>query len=172
MMSQSTVDRVQEVDGGRLSVEANELADAFRATVREVIRLRGRDTHLGEAELSYAQLELLSELLRRGEQPAGELAAAARLSPGAVTEMLDHLAQAGHVERVRSPTDKRVVVSRLTPAGRALLLAKRDAWEARWERALDGLSKRDLTAATEVLRRLQSLFDEAPACAPRGAQQG
>ncbi|MFZ2051583.1 MAG: hypothetical protein WAU69_11725, partial [Solirubrobacteraceae bacterium] len=80
-MSQSTVDRVQEVDGGRLSVEANELADAFRATVREVIRLRGRDTHLGEAELSYAQLELLSELLRRGEQPAGELAAAARLSP-------------------------------------------------------------------------------------------
>lgn len=168
---QGTVYRVQEGDGGRLGAEASELADAFRATVREVIRLRGRDTHLGEAELSYAQLELLSELLLRGELPAGELAAAARLSPGAVTEMLDHLAQAGHVERARSPTDKRVVVSRLTPAGRALLLAKRDAWEARWERALDGLSKQDLRAATEVLRRLRSLFDDGPACEAQSARQ-
>lgn len=159
-------ERTPDVGGERprLSTAAAELADAFKASVRGVIRLRGRDTRLGGAELSYAQLELLSELLARGQAPAGELASAARLSPGAVTEMLDHLAQAGHVERLRSETDRRVVLSRLTPQGRELLIAKRDAWEARWQRALDGVSERDLRAATRVLVRLRSLFEDAPEC--------
>lgn len=162
----------QENGGGRgdrtassqLSAAVAELAGAFKATMREVIRHRGRDTHLGGAELSYAQLELLSELLNRGELPAGELASAARLSPGTVTEMLDHLAQAGHVERARSAKDRRVVVSRLTPAGRALLLAKRSAWEARWQHALKGIPQRDLRAAADVLERLRALFEEPPGC--------
>lgn len=151
-------------EGGRLSAAAVELADAFRATIRGVIRLRGRDTHLGEAELSYAQLELLSELFKQGELPAGELATAAKLSPGTVTQMLDHLAEAGQVERVRSLKDRRVVVSRLTPVGRSLLVAKRDAWEARWQHALDGLSEQELHAATQVLERLRQLFEDAPGC--------
>ena len=171
-MMRSAVDRVQEVDGGRLSAQARGLADAFRATMREAIRLRGRDTHLGGAELSYAQLELLSELFKRGELPAGELAGAAGLSPGTVTQMLDHLAQAGHVERVRSPTDRRVVLSRLTPEGRALVTAKREAWEERWHRALDGVSEQDLAAATQVLRRLRTLFQDAPGCQSQSGQQG
>ncbi len=157
---------------GLLSASAVELADAFRATMREVIRLRGRDTHLGDSELSYAQLELLGELFKRGELPAGELAGAAGLSPGTVTQMLDHLAQAGHVERVRSPSDRRVVVSRLTPEGRALVTAKRDAWEDRWHRALDGVSEQDLSAATQVLMRLRTLFQDVPACEPQSGQQG
>ena len=50
---------------------------AFRHVFRAVNRLRGRDTHLGGAELSHAQFELLIELDERGELPAGELALAA-----------------------------------------------------------------------------------------------
>lgn len=156
------------IDGGRAPVDrgpggltgpAAELAAAFRATVRGMIKLRGRDTHLGGHDLSYAQLELLVELYERGELPAGELAAAARLTPATVTQMLDHLAVAGHVERLRSPSDKRVVVSRLTPDGRRLLIAKRRHWEQRWRSALRDVSERDLRAATRVLRRLQSLYE-------------
>ena len=81
-------------------------------------RMRGRDTHLGAGELSHAQCELLFELEERGELPAGELACAAQLSPATVTQMLDHLADGGHVERARLERDRRVVVSRLTPQGR------------------------------------------------------
>ena len=65
-------------------------------------RLRGRDTHLGGSELSHAQFELLIELHERGPLPAGELATAAQLTPATVTQMLDHLAASGHVERARS----------------------------------------------------------------------
>lgn len=167
-----TVERVQQhqQQGSRLSPAASSLAEAFRETIREVIRLRGRDTHLGGAELSYAQLGLLSELFTRGELPVGELAAAARISPGAVTEMLDHLARAGHVERARSPSDKRVVVCRLTPEGRALVDAKREAWEDRWRDALEGISEQDLTVAAEVLRRMRQVFAQEPGCASQSAQ--
>ena len=65
---------------------------AFRRVFRSLSRLRGRDTHLGGSELSHAQFELLIELDERGELLGGELAAAARLTPATVTQMLDHLA--------------------------------------------------------------------------------
>jgi MarR family transcriptional regulator, organic hydroperoxide resistance regulator len=143
------------------SRELTELGRAFREVFRKLIRMRGRDTHLGGSELSYAQFELLIELDERGELSAGELAAAARLTPGTVTQMLDHLAESGHVERVRSEVDRRVVVSRLTPAGRRKIEAKRAVWQSRWEAALEGVEEQDLRAATRVLKLLGTVF-EAP----------
>ena len=64
-----------------LSTELDELGRAFRRVFRTLSRLRGRDTHLGGSEISHAQFELLIELYERGALPAGELAAAARLTP-------------------------------------------------------------------------------------------
>ena len=143
--------------------EMVELGAAFRRVFRNLNRLRGRDTHLGASELSHAQFELLIELHDRGELPAGELAAAARLTPATVTQMLDHLADCGHVERVRSQTDRRVVVSRLTRQGARKIEAKREVWQSRWERALAGVESGELRAATRVLERLAAMLEDAPA---------
>jgi MarR family transcriptional regulator, organic hydroperoxide resistance regulator len=145
-----------------LSPALTELGLAFRHVFRTLNRLRGRDTHLGGEELSHAQFELLIELDERGALAAGELATAARLTPATVTQMLDHLAGCGHVERLRSETDRRVVVSRLTDQGRAKIQAKRAAWQGRWQAALGEVSDRDLRAAARVLRRLGEMFEEAP----------
>jgi DNA-binding MarR family transcriptional regulator len=144
------------------TAELTELGKAFRRVFRSLSRLRGRDTHLGGSELSHAQFELLIELHERGELPAGELALAARLAPGTVTQMLDHLAESGHVERVRLETDRRVVVSRLTAQGRRKIEAKREAWQSRWEQALDGVDTEDLRAATRVLECLGAVFEDTP----------
>ncbi len=152
-----------------LSPALSEFGQAFRHVFRAVSRLRGRDTHLVGSELSHAQFELLIELDERGELPAGELAAAARLTPATVTQMLDHLAESGHVERVRSETDRRVVVSRLTAQGRSKIEAKRAAWQSRWQAALGDVSERDLRAATGVLEKLGAMFEDAPA---EGACEG
>lgn len=143
--------------------QMTELGAAFRDVFRSLSRLRGRDTHLAGGELSHAQFELLIELHERGELPAGELAAAARLTPGTVTQMLDHLAECGHVERVRSETDRRVVVSRLTPQGRGKIEAKRAAWKERWEQALGDVAIEELQAATKVLRCLGEMVEDGPA---------
>ena len=142
--------------------ELTELGNAFRRVFRSLSRLRGRDTHLDGSELSHAQFELLIELDECGELSAGELATAARLTPATVTQMLDHLAECGHVERVRSATDRRVVVSRLTEQGRAKIETKRAAWRSRWEQALAGLEAEELRAATEVLSRLGAMVEQTP----------
>ncbi len=146
----------------RRDAQLTALGLAFRHVFRTLSRMRGRDTHLAGSELSHAQFELLIELQERGELSAGELAAAARLAPGTVTQMLDGLAESGHVERARSDADRRVVVTRLTPLGASKVEAKREAWRARWEQALGGFGERDLRAATRVLERLGEMFDAEP----------
>jgi DNA-binding MarR family transcriptional regulator len=143
-------------------MELTELGKAFRRVFRGLSRLRGRDTHLAGSELSHAQFELLIELYERGELSAGELAAAARLTPATVTQMLHHLAACGQVERARSEADRRVVVSRLTPQGRRQIEAKRAVWQRRWEQALDGVDVKELRTATRVLERLGAEFEDAP----------
>ena len=157
--------------GEQWTEELTALGLAFRRVFRTLSRLRGRDTHLGGAELSHAQFELLIELYERGELPAGELANAARLTPATVTQMLDHLAEQGHVERVRSDTDRRVVVSRLTPQGTRKIEAKRAVWQQRWEQALEGVDFGELKAATSVLERLSAVFEDASANEPWAAGQ-
>jgi DNA-binding MarR family transcriptional regulator len=147
--------------------ELQQLRASFRRIFRGLNRLRGRDTHLGGDELSNAQVELLSELYDRGALPAGELAAAAGLTPGTVTQMLDHLAACGHVERDRSLEDRRVVLSRLTPQGRRKIQAKKRAWQSRWEEALADFDEAEIQAAARVLARLGDMVESQapPACA-------
>jgi DNA-binding MarR family transcriptional regulator len=153
--------------------QMRELGAAFRRVFRTLNRIRGRDTHLGGDQLSHAQFELLIELFDRGELPAGELAAAASLTPATVTQMLDHLAERGHVERVRSESDRRVVVSRLTPEGAIRTQARREEWQLRWEQALAGIPAEDLRAAARVLERLGTMFEEASSGEPfAGLQDG
>jgi DNA-binding MarR family transcriptional regulator len=155
MASTETTDTARKPD------ELTELGLQFRRVFRSLSRLRGRDTHLAGSELSHAQFELLIELDERGELSAGDLAAAARLTPATVTQMLDHLAVSGHVERVRSDTDRRVVVSRLTRQGARKIEAKREAWKSRWDEALRGVGAEDLRAATYVLALLGDMFEDA-----------
>jgi len=163
MGAATTAKQDAQAPTSELSPALSEFGQAFRHVFRAVSRLRGRDTHLVGSELSHAQFELLIELDERGELPAGELAAAARLTPATVTQMLDHLAESGHVERVRSETDRRVVVSRLTEQGRGKIAAKRAAWQSRWQAALGEVPERDLRAATGVLEKLGTMFEDTPA---------
>ncbi|HVC07100.1 MAG TPA: MarR family transcriptional regulator [Solirubrobacterales bacterium] len=142
--------------------ELLDLGQAFRHLFRSAGRLRGRDTHLLGSEVSHAQFELLIELDDRGPLPAGELAQAAELTPGTVTQMLDHLAACGHVERARSESDRRVVVSRLTSLGKRKVRDKRAVWQGRWERVLADVDAEELQVATRVLERISALFEDPP----------
>lgn len=150
----------QERTGGDRERELAELGKALRHLFKSLSKLRGRDTHLGASEVSQAQFELLIELFERGELHAGELAGAAQLSPATVTQMLDHLASSGHVERIRSSSDRRMVLCRLTAKGRRKVHTKRAVWQARWEGALEGVQSAELAAAIDVLERLCAVFDE------------
>jgi DNA-binding MarR family transcriptional regulator len=140
--------------------EMTQLGRAFKQVFRALTSLRGRETHLTGGQLGHAQYELLFELREHSELSAGQLAAAAQLSPASVTQMLEHLALSGHVERARLECDRRVVVSRLTARGRREIEAKRARWQGRWEQALVGVDAAELRAATRVLARLSAIFED------------
>ena len=136
-----------------------EVGVSFKAAMAAVRRLRGRETHR-PGELSFAQYSLLFGLAEGGTLSARELAQAADLAPGTVTEMLDALAAAGLVERVRSETDKRIVLTSLTDRGQAVVAARRARYEPRWRDALKEFSEDELATAAAVLSRLAELFDD------------
>jgi DNA-binding MarR family transcriptional regulator len=143
------------------AAELEELGKALRGLLANLRRLRGRQTRLGGQEISHAQFELLIELLERGELPVGELAEASQVTPATVTGMLDHLVAGGHVERSPCERDRRVVMCALTAQGRREVQALKETKRARWERALEDVPVEDLKAATRVLTRASSIFEEA-----------
>jgi DNA-binding MarR family transcriptional regulator len=138
-----------------VATELREAVAAFSAAQR---RLRSRDTKPGE--LSIAQWHLLRQLDETDELPAGKLAAGADLTPASATQMLDHLAEQGWVDRVRSDSDRRVVLNRLTPDGRERFAAKQAAIEERWRDALCDIPAEQLQQAARVLRRMAEVLDQ------------
>jgi DNA-binding MarR family transcriptional regulator len=137
----------------------DELGQSFKATMAAVRRLRGRETHR-PGDLSYAQYSLLFSLAGGGVKSARELAELADLSAATVTQMLDHLAAAGLVTRVRSDEDKRIVLTSLTERGCEVIERRRKQMEPRWRAALAEFSDAELQTAAAVLDRLHELFDE------------
>lgn len=67
---------------------------------------------LGLSSVEYKCVDLLRRL---GAVPAGAIGEHTGLTTGAVTGLVDRLAKAGYVERVRDPDDRRRVVVRLVP---------------------------------------------------------
>jgi DNA-binding MarR family transcriptional regulator len=136
---------------------AEDLREAVQAFSAAQRRLRSRDSRTGG--LSIAQWHLLRQLADEDELPAGKLAAGADLTPASATQMLDHLAEQGWVERVRSDADRRVVLNRLTPDGRERFERKRALIEQRWRDALADIPAEQLGQAAQVLRRMAEVLD-------------
>jgi MarR family transcriptional regulator, organic hydroperoxide resistance regulator len=135
-----------------------QLGAAFKAAMAAVRRLRGRDTHRHDA-LSHAQYGLLFGLCDGSALSARDLAESAELSAATVAQMLESLEAAGLVQRTRSETDKRVVLTSLTPRGRDVIDERRARVEPRWRAALGEFSSEELRTAAAVLTRLADYFD-------------
>ncbi len=140
---------------------AAQLGASFRGLLAAVRRLRSRETRNPNG-LSDAQYQLLFGLRAHDRLPSGELACLAGLSPAATAEMLEGLASAGLVRRVRSETDRRVVLTSLTERGQSLLEARHAKIAPLWDDALAKFSDDELRAAAAVLDSLHAMFDDIP----------
>lgn len=145
--------------GAELSEAARDLGAAFKGLMGAFRRLRGRETR-SQGGLSDAQYGLLFGLREHRALPSRELAGLADLSPATAAEMLDGLAQAGLVTRVRSDRDRRVVLTSLTERGQALLEERHAKYAPRWNAAVAEFSDDELRTAARVLDRLRGMFDE------------
>jgi DNA-binding MarR family transcriptional regulator len=71
--------------------------------------------------VSMAQVHIMYTLQRTGEMTMSHLADVLNVSLSNATGLIDRMEERGFIERYRVPTDRRIVLVRLTPSGEALL---------------------------------------------------
>lgn len=105
---------VRRAENGR----AGELA-AMAKSIRRIVRaIDVRSKAVAKAVgLTIPQIVVLQAVRDLGEVTTGRLSAHADLSPATVVTILDNLEVKGLIERYRSLADRRIVHTRLTPAG-------------------------------------------------------
>jgi MarR family 2-MHQ and catechol resistance regulon transcriptional repressor len=97
----------------------------------------------------------------------GSLAEQVALTTGGITRMLDRMVDAGYVERVPCPTDRRVSFAALTPAGRKKLEEATAVNVRDLEAAFAGFGSEELASLDGLLDRLRTRADEMPPAGQR-----
>ena len=105
---------------------------------------------LGLTFARYEALMLLS-FTRHGELPLGKIGARLQVHPASVTNLIDGLERAGHVDRRPHPTDGRTTLAAITPSGRSVAAAATERMHA-VAFGVSGLSREQLAQVTELLR--------------------
>ncbi|PZR54168.1 MarR family transcriptional regulator [Xylanimonas oleitrophica] len=141
----------------RARTDAAGLGSDLRVSLSRVTRRLRAER--GEADLSVGQFGVLTTLLRHGEMSPGALASHEHVKPPSMTRTVNGLVQAGLVEKVEHPTDRRQVVVRLTDVGRREVTEtrrRRDAWLAQQLKALTTEERETLARASELLTLIAS----------------
>ena len=108
----------------RWGSEAIPAMEAVTSIMRAQQWLLGElNAHLSPFGLTFARYEALLLLLfsSKGELPLAKFGERLQVHPTSVTNLIDRLEHDGLVERVPHATDRRAMLARLTPAGRALV---------------------------------------------------
>lgn len=84
-----------------------------------------------------------------------QLAAAARVTPGAITQFIDRLVDSGLVERFEDPKDRRVVRIRLTAKARKRFQKMKEFHFERLAKAFRNLSDPEIAQLAELLRKIE-----------------
>lgn len=114
------------------------------------------NTHLGPFGLTFARYEALLLLLfsSKGELPLAKFGERLQVHPTSVTNVIDRLERDGLVERVPHATDRRAMLARLTPEGRAVV-EKATAGLNESAFGLSDMSEGELRQLVKVIRKMR-----------------
>lgn len=121
-----------------------------------------RTSAFARHELEGWEFDVLSALRRAGQPyqlSPGRLVQETLVTSGTMTNRIDRLATKGWVERLRSPTDRRGVIVRLTQVGQAAVDAAMADLLSREGALLDDMSTDERAALTRALKRLLAPFE-------------
>lgn len=137
------------------SDELRAILKAIRRIARAVeIQSRRIDREVG---LTLPQLVVLTCVQDLGEVTSRAISIEADISAATVVGILDKLEVKGLIERYRSNIDRRIVHTRLTERGRAVLAAAPPPLGASFEKAFQRLPAPDRAATLAALTRLANL---------------
>jgi DNA-binding MarR family transcriptional regulator len=108
--------------------------------------------------LTIPQIIVLQSIRDLGEVTTGQISGRVSLSQGTVTSILDRLENRGLIERYRSVTDRRVVHTRLTKMGRAVLRKAPPLLHERFVEAFAALSAQRQNRIIKVLEEVAEMM--------------
>ena len=147
--------------------------DRVRLWLRLLKVVRGieqdlRDRLRRDHNTTLPRFDVMAALSRHPEGlKMSQLSGVLRVSNGNVTGIADRLSDEGLVERVAVPGDRRAIVLRLTPSGRAEFATQAKAHETWINEMLRGVSPDE---AREMAARLQAFADATEKKDPVHAQ--
>lgn len=155
----------------KAAADDGELGELLQEFVNRVSHLHGHTLAvLTEASVTLQQVLLLRRLQHMGESTLSDLAARMRMSPPAVSQMIDRLFALELLTRVEADEDRRRKKVSVTKKGAALLDRVRRARAAEYAAGVSGLSAEVRAELLEVMRRaLQELPHEADAVVAAGS---
>lgn len=144
--------------------QAGEAMAAATSIMRaqQIVQARVDDV-LKQFGLTFARYEALTLLYlsRKGALPIGKMGARLMVHPTSVTNAVDRLEEKGLVHRTGDALDRRMVLARITPAGRRLVeRATRALGAARF--GMDGLDDSEARRLTAVVRQLRGQAGDFP----------
>jgi DNA-binding MarR family transcriptional regulator len=142
--------RAQHGDHGAVKLWLRLLACSTQIEQQIRTRLRERFATTLPRFDYLAQLERYPQGLRMNA-----LSRYLMVTGGNVTALTDQLVEAGHVERIDDPDDRRSLIVRLTPAGRRAFMRMAREHEAWLVEMLDGFGAAPRDALYDLLGRLR-----------------
>ena len=144
-------------DADRMFKAMRRIAHAIDLRSHEIARSVG---------LTIPQIVLLASVRDRGEVTTREISRSADMSAATVVSVLDKLEERGLVQRYRSTVDRRVVHTRLTPRGAAVLASAPPLLDEGFRRSLAGLPRAERAALIGALERIADMMDAREVMAP------
>jgi len=113
-------------------MERDKLIEAIFANMQQMHRMGTSKFHMlmGNQDISSSQMELLLTVKRQQPVNVKDIAAQMRLTPGAVTQLIEGLVTKGLVDRQADTQDRRVTKIQLADGGKKKL---KELWEKRTE---------------------------------------
>jgi DNA-binding MarR family transcriptional regulator len=137
------------------------LIEKIFGTMQQVHRTSTSKMHslMGAHDISLTQLELLLTVKHRQPVSVKDLAAQMRLTPGAVTQLLEGLAEHNYVSRQVAEYDRRVTNVSLTHTGAQKLKSLWEQRKAKLLQIMESLDTEELAVMLRVQEKMLKHFE-------------
>jgi len=108
-----------------------------------------------DTPFNQQQADLLVFVNQKGLCKMSELAVEMKLSPGAITQMVDFLVGQGYLERTSHKSDRRVVLVRLTAGSKAIIEKIRNRRQRMMVEVFSTLSKHEAHMLVSMIEKLE-----------------
>lgn len=147
-----------------------EIIEAIFANMQQMHRAGASKFHslMGQQDISLSQMELLITVKHLQPVSAKVIAARMRLTPGAVTQLMEGLEAKQYIERRPDENDRRITNVHLAESGKQKLKALWERRKAMMHKVMESLDDEELAVMLRVQRKI---LEHIEACAAEAQKE-